>query len=366
MKWAYLERLGFSMLSKILVACVQMVSITFSSVAARGCEEDRDDKSGVEAVLVEYLLLPIAGQFATESFDIGEVGIGENVPVLIRVMNRSLEPFEFKLSKEGSGTTQVRNGPVKIPAGDNGLLELVLKTPDTTRKIQDNLFVSAILGDDVRLQLVFTFRYRGTAFFAKPHFVANIPVPNEFRPDQHLIQQIPFEVSDPSVIDECKLDVDPSLEDLSLTIKKDGTNAFVEAKVPFAKIAKSKSTGKIRLKINDKIVSEATVTFKKETSIGLFPDWVSFQRDPATQEYKGEMILKVLAGTVPIEDVEVTAEHSDDLEVEVRLGKMSSSTGRIYLQLKKGSVPTNQDLILLRISTPLKTEEQVISVLVVP
>jgi hypothetical protein len=47
------------------------------------------------------------------------------------------------------------------------------------------------------------------------------------------------------------------------------------------------------------------------------------------------------------------------------IGKMAKSTGRIYLTVKGSETPKDHDLILFRIMTPLKTEEQVLSATVI-
>ncbi len=76
-------------------------------------------------------------------------------------------------------------------------------------------------------------------------------------------------------------------------------------------------------------------------------------------------IAKIRAGTVPIEQIKIEVEHVDDIPISLTIGKMAKSTGRVYLTVKGTENPKDNDLILFRIMTPLKTEEQVLPVAVI-
>jgi hypothetical protein len=78
-----------------------------------------------------------------------------------------------------------------------------------------------------------------------------------------------------------------------------------------------------------------------------------------------ELIAKLRVGTVPIEQVKIEVEHVDDIPISLTIGKMAKSIGRVYLSVKGTENPKDQDLILFRIMTPLKTEEQVLPLAVV-
>ena len=53
-------------------------------------------------------------------------------------------------------------------------------------------------------------------------------------------------------------------------------------------IAKARISGKVRLKVDDKVVSETTLAIKKRRDIELLPDFVTLRFDPATQEFRKE------------------------------------------------------------------------------
>ena len=349
----------FRLIIPVCVLVVETVSIT-SSVCF--CQENSPTSS--KPVFVEYLYLKQAGPVVVESFDIGEVGIGEEVPVLIRVVNRSTTTFVLSHAESKTNKARLLNSPVQIPDGENGLVEMVVKIPDMAKGVKDSLVVGASLGDNLNLHLGFSFRYRDLAVFSKNFNVFALEVPGE-PASRQLSVQLPVDVSDANVLDDSSVDVDASLQGLRFSIQKRDGAAFVEAKVPSELIAKARILGKVRLKVDDKVVSETTLVIKKRRDIELLPDYVTLRFDPATQEYRGELIAKLLSGTVPIEHVQIEAEHSDDIPIELSVGKMSSSTGRVYLRVKGAEAPTNEDLILFSISTPLKKEVQVLPVIIV-
>jgi hypothetical protein len=345
------------------LACALVVVTVLTSSSVCRCQEKTPQTR--EPAFVEYLYLKPAGQFVVKSFDIGEVGIGEEVPVLIRVQNRSTTTFA--LSQAGAANNQARflNCPVEIPDGGNGLVELVVKIPGIAKGLKDSLAVRASLGDNLDLQLGFSFRYRDLAAFSKSFFVFTLEVPIGEPSGRQLTVQLPFEASDMKVLSKSSVEADSSLQGLNFSIVERNGAAFVEAKGPSDLIAATKVSGKVRLKVNDKVVSETTLVIKKRTDIELLPDYVTMKFDPANNEFRGELIAKLLIGTVRIEDVRIEVEHIDDIPIELSVGKMSSSTGRIYLSVKGAVSPKDQDQILFRISSPLKTEEQVLRIKVV-
>ena len=218
---------------------------------------------------------------------------------------------------------------------------------------------------NLNLQLGFSCRYRDLAVFSKNYSVFALEVRDGEPAGRRLTVQLPVEVSDVNVLDDSSVDTDALLQDLSFSILNRDGAIFVEAKVPSELIAKARISGKVRLNVDDKVVSETTLVIKKPSDIELLPNYVTLRFDPATQEFRGELIEKLLSGTVPIEHVQIEAEHSDDIPIELSLGRMSNSTGRIYLRVKGAESPKNEDLFWFRISTPLMTHVQVLPVIIV-
>ncbi|MFN7875390.1 MAG: hypothetical protein ACK5PB_08735 [Pirellula sp.] len=314
---------------------------------------------------VDYLFLKPAGEFVVQSFDIGEVGLGEEVPVLVRVLNRSTTNFEMTLESNTQNKVRLLNGPVIVADAENGLAEMVVKIPDSAKALKESVGVTASLGGKIRLLLNFNFRYRDLAVFTKSYYSHSLEVQGDGIGGKPLTVQLPIDVSVPNLIDECSVEADASLQSMSFQIAEKDGKTFVEAKFPPSLIAKSKASGKVRLKINDKVVSESTLIVRKQNDIELLPDFVTLKYDPDKQEYRGELIAKLRDGTVPIEQVKIEVEHVDDIPISLTIGKMAKSTGRVYLTVKGTENPKDKDLILFRIMTPLKTEEQVLPVAVI-
>lgn len=328
------------------------------------CQNNVEDPR--KPVFIEYLHLKSTSQVVVKSFDIGEVAVGEEVPVLIRVLNRSRSVFELTLAKSQTVNSRLKNGPIQILDEENGLVELVVKTPDVAKGLKDSVVVAALLADKIQLQLKFSFRYRDMAVFSKNVSVFTIDVPEgEPAAGRQLTVQLPIDVSDRNILDDCTVDSDISLQGLEYSIIDEDSGAFVKAKVPAELIAKTRISGKVRLKVDGKVASETTLVIKKRTDIELLPNHVTLKYDPEKKEFRGELIAKLVPATVPIEHVQIEAEYGDETPIELSIGKMSKSTGRVYLRVKGDASLKSQDLILFRISTPIKTEEQVLPVTVV-
>ena len=327
------------------------------------CQENAGENR--KPVFLDYLYLKRSSQIELKSFDIGEVGIGDDVPVLIRILNRSKSTFELSLATSPTASTRLLKGPVQILDGDNGLVELIVKIPDVPRGLKDSLVVGGSVADGLPLQWQFSFRYRDMAVFTKNvnHFTFDVPgaEPN----GRILTAQIAIEASDKDILDNCAVDADVSLQGMTFSIVEKDGSAFVEAKVPAELIAKTRISGKVRLKVDGKVASETTLMIKKRTDIELLPNHVNLKYDPEKKEFRGELIAKLVPATVPIEHVQIEAEYGDETPIELSIGKMSKSTGRVYLRVKGDASLKSQDLILFRISTPIKTEEQVLPVTVV-
>jgi hypothetical protein len=318
-----------------------------------------------ESVNVDYLYLKPAGQVVVQSFDLGEVGIGEEVPVLVRVMNRSTTGFAMTLESNPDHIARLLNGPVIVADGDNGLAEFLLKIPDSAKELKGSAGAVATLNGKIELHLNFKFRYRDLAVFTKSFNSYSLDVQGDGLASPPLIVQMPIDVSTPDILDDCSVEADASLQAMSFQLAEKDGRTYVEAKFPASLIAKSKASGKVRLKVNDKVVSESTLIVRRQTDIELLPDFVTLKYDPDKQEYRGELIAKLRAGTVPIEQVKIEVEHVDDIPISLTIDKMAKSTGRVYLTVKGTENPKDQDLILFRIMTPLKTEEQVLPLAVV-
>jgi hypothetical protein len=329
------------------------------------CYSQNASLKSPESVNVDYLFLKPAGQVVVQSFDVGEVGIGEEVPVLVRVMNRSTTNFEMTLKSVPGLGVRLLNGPVIIADGDNGLAEMMLKIPDTAKALEGTVGVIASLNGSIDLFLNFKFRYRDLAVFTKSFNSYSLEVSGDGLASNPLAVQLPVDVSLPDLINDCSVEADASLQAMSFQILEKEGKPCVEAKFPASLIAKSKASGKVRLKVNDKVVSEATLIVRRQTDIELLPDWVTLKYDPDKQEYRGELIVKLRSGTVPVEQIKIEVEHVDDIPIDLTIGKMAKSTGRIYLTVKGSETPKDHDLILFRIMTPLKTEEQVLSATVI-
>jgi hypothetical protein len=257
------------------------------------------------------------------------------------------------------------NGPVIVADGDNGLAEFLLKIPDSAKELKGSAGAVATLNGKIELHLNFKFRYRDLAVFTKSFNSYSLEVQGDGLASPPLTVQMPIDVSTPDIIDDCSVEADASLQAMSFQLAEKDGKTYVEAKFPASLIAKSKASGKVRLKVNDKIVSESTLIVRRQTDIELLPDFVTLKYDPDKQEYRGELIAKLRAGTVPIEQVKIEVEHVDDIPISLTIGKMAKSTGRVYLTVKGTENPKDQDLILFRIMTPLKTEEQVLPLAVV-
>jgi hypothetical protein len=327
------------------------------------CQENPPASS--KSVLVDYLFTNPAGKVVVESFDIGDAGIGEGVPVLIRVMNRSDTKFVFSLAGSTTNKVQMLNSPVEIPSGENGLVQMVVKTPDLVKSLNDRISLRASLGDDVHLHLGFTFRYSNVVIFAKSFSVFSLELPEGEPAGRQLTVQLPVEVSDVNIFDHIAVVADTSLQSAMFSIVRSGPAGFVEVKFPAELIAKKQISGKVYLKVGDKLVSEAHLTIKKRRDVELLPDYVTLRFDPKTKEFCGEVIAKLNSGNTPIEHLKIEAEHCDDLPITISVGKMSNSTGRVYLRIKGDESPKNDDLIWFQMSTPLKNESQVLPVVIV-
>lgn len=350
MAWQQLQKSGY------FLVFLQIASTCF-------CQDNVEDSR--KPVFIEYLHLKSTSQFVVKSFDIGEVAVGEEVPVLIRVLNRSRSVFELTLAKSQTVSSRLKNGPIQILDEENGLVELVVKTPDVAKGPKDSVVVAALLADKIQLQLKFSFRYRDVAVFSKDvnHFTFDVP---EAEPNgRKLTAQIPIDASDKNVLNNCTVDADVSLQGMQFSIVEKDGSAIVEAKVPAELIAKTRISGKVRLIVDGKVASETTLMIKKRTDIELLPNHVTLKYDPEKKEFRGELIAKLVPATVPIEHVQIEAEYGDETPIELSIGKMSKSTGRVYLRVKGDESLKSQDLILFRISTPIKTEEQVLPVTVV-
>lgn len=326
------------------------------------CQEKTEENS--KAVFLQYLFLEPAGQFVIKSFDIGDVYAGEDVPILIRLMNRSHTTFTLSIANSSSDRAKLLNEPVRILEGENGLVEMVIKIPENAKRLKDNVIVNANLGNGVNSQFSFSFRYRDICVFSKEFYTftldgADGPI------GRHLSVQLPVENSGSKGMNAYTVDADLSLEGLTFSIVEKNGADFVEAQMPMDLIDKTRIAGKVRLKVDGKVVSEATLIVKKRTDIELLPNYVTLKYDPEKKEFCGELIAKLVPATVPIEHVQIEAEYGDETPIELSVGKMSKSTGRIYLRVKGDAALKNEDLILFRISTPLKTEEQVLYVTIV-
>jgi hypothetical protein len=293
------------------------------------------------------------------------VEVGEEVPVLIRVLNRSRSAFELTLAKSQTVNSRLKNGPIQILDQENGLVELVVKTPDVAKGLKDSVVVAALLADKIQLQLKFSFRYSDMAVFSKDVNHFTFDVPEAETNSRKLTAQIPIEASEKDILNNCTVDADFSLQEMKFSIVEKGGSAIVEANFPSELIAKTRITGKVRLKVVGKVASETTLVVKKQTDIELLPNHVTLKYDPEKKEFRGELIAKLVPATVPIEHVQIEAEYGDETPIELSIGKMSKSTGRVYLRVKGDESLKSQDLILFRISTPIKTEEQVLPVTVV-
>ncbi len=62
---------------------------------------------------------------------------GEEIPVLVRVMNRSTTDFAMTLASNADHKVRLLNGPVIVADGDNGLAEFMLKIPDTASELRE-------------------------------------------------------------------------------------------------------------------------------------------------------------------------------------------------------------------------------------
>jgi hypothetical protein len=351
-----------------IVICLRFIFlafVTFSECLPGTCYCQENAAENRKPVFLTYLYLKLSSQLELKSFDIGEVGVGEEVPVLIRILNRSKSTFELKLGSSTTANARLLNGPVQILDGDNGLVELIVKIPDVPRGLKDSRVVGGLLADGLQLQWQFSFRYRDMAVFSKNVYHFTFDVPESEPNSRKLTAQIPVEVSDKNILERCTVDADVSLQGMMFSIVEKDGSAFVEAKVPAELIAKTRISGKVRLKVDGKVASETTLVIKKRTDIELLPNHVNLKYDPEKKEFRGELIAKLVPATVPIEHVQIEAEYGDETPIELSIGKMSKSTGRVYLRVKGDESLKSQDLILFRISTPIKTEEQVLPVTVV-
>jgi hypothetical protein len=339
--------------------------VTLCDRLPRTCYCQENAAENRKPVFLDYLYLKRSSQLEVKSFDIGEVGIGEEIPVLIRILNRSKSTFELSLATSPTASARLLKGPVQILDGDNGLVELIVKIPEVPRGLKDSRVVGGSVADGLPLQWQFSFRYRDVAVFSKDvnHFTFDVP---EAEPNgRKLTAQIPIDASDKNVLNNCTVDADVSLQGMKFSIVEKDGSAIVEANLQSELIAKTRITGKVRLKVDGNVASETTLVIKKRTDIELLPNHVTLKYDPEKKEFRGELIAKLVPATVPIEHVQIEAEYSDETPIELSIGKMSKSTGRVYLRVKGDESLKSQDLILFRISTPIKTEEQVLPVTVV-
>lgn len=347
---------------RLLIVVVVTLVLFCSSTGNVVFGQDSTVTMARPSIKVDYLHLKLAGEFAIENLDIGEVEMGEEIPVLVRVLNRSMTNFAMTVKENADHKVRLINGPVVVADGDNGLAEFMLKIPDTAKELKGSAGAVATVNGNIELHLNFKFRYRDLAVFTKSFNSYSLEVQGDGQASPPLTVQMPIDVSTPDIIDECSFEADASLQAMSFQMTEKEGKPYVEAKFPASLIAKSKASGKVRLKVNDKVVSESTLIVRRQTDIELLPDFVTLKYDPDKQEYRGELIAKLRVGTVPIEQVKIEVEHVDDIPISLTIGKMAKSTGRVYLSIKGTENPKDQDLILFRIMTPLKTEEHVLPV----
>lgn len=330
------------------------------------CFGIEDSPTSNKPVMVDFLYQPQASSFVFASFDLGEVGIGEEIPVIIRVMNRSKTTFE--LSQEGvkQGKARFMKAPIQIPDGENGLVSIVVKIPEFANGLKDSLVMNAKLRNNIHLQMNFIFHYRNMAVFTKDFFVFALDVDAAETTSRGLAMQLPVEVSDTSVLDRLSVVADTSVQNLNFSVVRRQGRGLVEAKLSSELIAKKKVAGKVFLKVDDKVVSETNLVVKKRRDVELLPDFVTLRFDPVAMEYRGEIIASLLPNTTRIEHLRIEAEHSNlTIPVSLSIGRMSDTVGRVYIRIKSDEVPTNDDLILFQMSTPLKNESQILPIVVV-
>ena len=352
---------------KSLKSCTLLLPYVFLAFVflASDCPGQSEKDVIGTPVFLKHLFLQPAGKFVSETFDLGEVGLGEQIPVLLQIVNRSNSRFEIRPGNSVSSAGRMLNVPTQVEDGENGIVEFMVNIPKTPKGMKETLGVNAILGVETMFVANFNFRYRDAAIFPKTLVGFSIDTPSNSEPDRPVEVSIPIQVSSVDLLGTLTLEADGELKNVSFSFSKTAKDASVVAKFSSKLVALRKVSGKLRIKSGDKILSETNLVFKRKTSVELYPDHLVLKFDADAKEFRGELIAKALSDDIPIEHVRIEAEHESDIPIEISVGKMSHSTCRVYVRVEKAEFPKDDELVLFSLKTPLKNENFVLPILVI-
>jgi hypothetical protein len=344
---------GNSVFSWVSLACVLVMS-------SASFGQDTHQRS--RAVFLKHLVLGVHEGATFESFDIGEVDLGERVPVQIEFRNLSEEFLEIKPSSKSINKNSLKNPLTRIKPQDPGILELAIDVPDDPMEVTESLSVVVLLCDRCEFYMSFRFRIRGLIKFSKE--VHSLVLPKRTK---ECSLEIPIIASDEIIWEDAQFEADPSLSSIELKKRKEGDRLLVLATYREHGEKEASLVGNLRLRYKGQVCSETRIRFKKQSDFELYPDFLALKFDPKSKKYNGEVILKSMKKEVPIAHARVSAELSSEDKLSWKVGEMSTSTSRVYVNVDDVETLRNQNgMILFSIESPLTEEEHVLWVRVLP
>ena len=304
-----------------------------------------------------------------ERFSIGDVDLGQDVHVQMHLKNRSQNEIKISVSPSVDKAIRLLGTYKPVMPGEAVLVEAMIQVPTVASSPDQLFFLPLAMRDGVEFRASFKARIRSIVTFKDSifvHTVSNldgVPVSNPKAAEKF---EIPLIMSDVADLERVELEADSGLS--KIRFSRHLATGKILGEVSTSDLELKGCIGKLRLKLDGRIKSEATIKIVRKSDFQIFPETLFLKYDSKSKEYTGQMIIKSgLSGNV-MQGVTITPQLVDETrEVYATLGTMSEGISRIYVRVPTSVSKELDDLILFRIEcqSQSKVEEQVFKVLVV-
>jgi hypothetical protein len=245
-------------------------------------------------------------EFVLESFDLGEISVGEQKKIQIYFRNRTKGALLLKpISSSSELNTSAES--ISIEAGNGRLVNITLSVPKNSRDLTTSYRWEAMLSDGCRFLGEFKAKLLGVVSFEKSELKFEY---NEAHTDR-LVIPIPIVLSDVRDIGKLSLSVSDTLSFLSVSSSViDGKPFLLASFFPNA-LDKQRYRGQVFLENKESTTRcEMNLTLTRKTSFSIFPARIVFIRKTGSTELIGEAVLRCEDSSLKVESISLDCEPS--------------------------------------------------------